>query len=515
MTAAPHEADEFIRTFFLTVFAGTPPHARIEVRLFLDGVKGKPPVGRHWFATAEDLLDALPRIADDARSKCAGVFFGVLPRKDDTSGESHNTLPSRVVWADIDFKDYAGGETEARKRLAKFPILPSIVVRTGHGLHVYWLLNAREEPARISVINTGIRDALGSDNVQDAARVLRAPGTFNVKAPESPIACEIESIDPSRTIDARDFDAVPPLDDEPVETRDQPSAPSPRPAGVAERISDRVLGLFDKYPKLQKLFEGTGKTAVGDDGKPLDTTSSGYDFSVVLGLAAKGVTDEHELATVLWHRKDDGARTKGIRYIRSTVRSAIAKAAAREKPSDKPAFTPAFNLEKVRIFLTDPRSYELTIDGAVFTCTAEELLSPGKFAVALTNATQLVPPLPKAAEWREFLAGVLEKAERVDMPPEATRDGAIRESIERILPDLGVGEVPEDLDRGKALEHDGVRIFKAAPLLRRVVEDIGTVEKSPFYRVLRVLGYESDSFKIAGKSVRAWRPSRPAEEARR
>ena len=508
------DPDRARNEFYAALYDGLVPPGFSELRCFLDdesqtksGLKD-----RHFFPSIDAMLAALDGIIADAAKNGWGVFHGVLPRIGSTSGTNKDVTLGWAVWADFDPKDYGGDIEEGRRRLARFSVAPTAVIDSGRGFHGYWLFKEPVGAAVIEKINTGLIAVFGSDKaVKDPARVLRTPGSRHMKNPRDPRQVRIEVWEPGRRYNPGDFDEVLPLEGEPVDSNGR-TAPGERPAGIAERISDRILGLFDKYPKLHRLFEGTGKPAIGDDGKPMDTSSSGYDFSVLRGLAAKGVTDELELAAVLWHRKDDAARSKGMSYIRRTVKNAVATAAKRGKKTGK-VFTPTFKIDRVRIFLTDPASYEFTVGGVVFTCSAEELLKPSKFTVVFMNATQQVVVLPKAPEWGEFLTGLLATADRVAVAPEATRDGAIRAVIERVLPDLGVGQTPKDLDRGKALEHDGVRIFKAEPVHKRVVQDLGPVEKPDFYRVLHELGYESDTFTIAGTSLRAWRPSLPKAQS--
>jgi hypothetical protein len=92
---------------------------------------------------------------------------------------------------------------------------------------------------------------------------------------------------------------------------------------AADQLSPMMQALLSSKTRLRALFEGRGKTAIGSDGAPLDTSSSGYDYSLVLKLAQMGITDPDELATVLWHRPNGEARAKGLRYVERTVQRAL------------------------------------------------------------------------------------------------------------------------------------------------------------------------------------------------
>ncbi len=109
------------------------------------------------------------------------LFFGVNSRKGGGKKEHVQEVP--CLYADMDFKQYAGGEQEAYERLKAFRYAPSIVIHSGNGLHVYWFLKEAEEPSgKIESILRGIAQALQSDSsVAELARILRIPGTVNYK----------------------------------------------------------------------------------------------------------------------------------------------------------------------------------------------------------------------------------------------------------------------------------------------------------------------------------------------
>lgn len=112
------------------------------------------------------------------------VYFGVASRKELGNGSLANCAELHALFADIDFK--ATPEVEARARLERFALNPSIVVASGNGLHVYFLLKepldlqADAERARSLLRRLAI--ALGGDLASaEPSRVLRVPGTRNHK----------------------------------------------------------------------------------------------------------------------------------------------------------------------------------------------------------------------------------------------------------------------------------------------------------------------------------------------
>ncbi len=121
------------------------------------------------------------------------VFFGVCTRRT-TSGTESDVLEVPCLWADLDFKDYPGGRAEAETVMGKFPLKPSIIVSSGHGFHLYWILNKPIQPTlEVKARVKGIAKALNADaSVFDLARVLRVPGTFNRKNGEELLVNIIE-----------------------------------------------------------------------------------------------------------------------------------------------------------------------------------------------------------------------------------------------------------------------------------------------------------------------------------
>ena len=156
----------------------------------------------------------LPAIEGFARTHAdANIYFGVATRATTSSGTLENCRALGALFVDIDFKDYQNGEDEARACLASFPLSPSIVVATGGGLHAYWVL---DEPIELSSggaprakhLLRALAQAVGGDlRVAEPARVLRLPGTRNVKY-SPPRDVEIEILAAERRYRLADLDAA-------------------------------------------------------------------------------------------------------------------------------------------------------------------------------------------------------------------------------------------------------------------------------------------------------------------
>jgi hypothetical protein len=117
------------------------------------------------------------------------------------------------AWAiDLD----AGDKASQRARVARSPVVPSSIVETKNGYHVYWYArDARPEHYR------GLLDRLvaffGADkNARDLARVLRVPGFLHLKNPADPFLVQ-HVFGPNRALvytERQMFAAFPPTEDE-------------------------------------------------------------------------------------------------------------------------------------------------------------------------------------------------------------------------------------------------------------------------------------------------------------
>lgn len=88
--------------------------------------------------------------------------------------------------ADIDEKSIAIPLDDVFKVLRELLCPPSVVVRSGHGLHCYWLLKESIQADDLSIeraerINALLADGVGGDPVSDVCRLMRLPGSHNTK----------------------------------------------------------------------------------------------------------------------------------------------------------------------------------------------------------------------------------------------------------------------------------------------------------------------------------------------
>lgn len=110
---------------------------------------------------------------------CAGTVNG--KRNKDTIAESVG------LYTDIDFKDHPGvPAADIRAKVDHAKLKPSIIVNTGHGLHVWYLfhagLDAQVHRERLETALRALADHFGGDTqVAEISRLMRLPGTHNTK----------------------------------------------------------------------------------------------------------------------------------------------------------------------------------------------------------------------------------------------------------------------------------------------------------------------------------------------
>lgn len=100
------------------------------------------------------------------------VWFTPAYRSKKNPKKKESVKGTVALWADID----------ATRHLPECAFKPSIIIDSGHGYHLYWLLDKPITDVKvIEDLNGIIRDTLGSDSVQNANRIMRVPGTTNNK----------------------------------------------------------------------------------------------------------------------------------------------------------------------------------------------------------------------------------------------------------------------------------------------------------------------------------------------
>jgi hypothetical protein len=115
------------------------------------------------------------------------LYFGVSTREGST-GTKEGCRELIWLFCDMDLKDYQNDWTEMDRALESFRYSPSIIINSGNGYHVYWMLkelitDVHSRRGQVEGILKGISTILKSDmSATDISRVLRVPGSLNHKS---------------------------------------------------------------------------------------------------------------------------------------------------------------------------------------------------------------------------------------------------------------------------------------------------------------------------------------------
>ncbi len=168
------------------------------------------------------------------------VYFGICPRER-MKAEKEHVHYIVALWADLDIgsegheekKTFFEGPQQAARAIRSFPRAPSIIVESGRGAHLYWLLKEVTEisdPERVERILKNIGTHLNCDTDVELDTTLRLPETVNTKIPGKPVNCDVKFINPNFRYTLQDFEN---LSQRIVQPSAAPAAATPRPAPAA------------------------------------------------------------------------------------------------------------------------------------------------------------------------------------------------------------------------------------------------------------------------------------------
>ena len=294
---------------------------------------------------------------DEARSAIASlshahdVFTGVglvdcgpdgpANRASGGRGTSSDVCAIGCLWADIDL---AGGvhanerlprnEDDVRRILERVWATPTAIVRSGHGIHAYWMLSEtwvfegedeRRRAASIAKAWHGrVCDAAASlgfklENLGDLSRVLRVPGTVNRKDPDDPQPCEFLECDLARRHHLADLEELLPPD-----VHDEPSEAAHGPV-EAISLSEGAEPPVHMCVSLAARSELFRRTWLRDRSDLRDTSASAYDLSLATIACLAGWRDQQVADLLVASRRThDGHAGKALRrdYVVRTLSKA-------------------------------------------------------------------------------------------------------------------------------------------------------------------------------------------------
>jgi hypothetical protein len=316
--------DNTLETFIHNIFC--EGDGWLELRPCRDRGNGIDNKARRWFGSPQEFLEKAPQVIDYCRRKYLGCFIGLLPREQAGKGTGDFVAFGRVVWADLDAKDYAGGKGEAKQKIKALKVAPSAVVESGGGYHIYYFLNEPTAPDTIETINKRLASSLGADHCHDRARVLRLPLSYHCKTQKLYQLRFLELSNDKHSAKGL-LSNWAPLEDEQPKIKYKPVDDIPKAS-----LSANMQYLLNEHTQLNDLYNGLGKSAG-------DQSGSGYDYAfareaLYLGASVAEACDAVACRLI--------ARNKRVRneYVQNTIARAQAsvneynkkKHAAKDEP---------------------------------------------------------------------------------------------------------------------------------------------------------------------------------------
>jgi len=202
------------KEFLEVLFKGIEGY--IDIRTFKVGDSGKLEKVDYFFHKIKD-IDKLIKLLETEHFKNLNIHFGVAPRVKQ-SGTEKDVKILKCFWCDLDCRrknkpDLLTKE-EALTKIKEFKLAPSILLDSGQGFHLYWLLskpvNIRNESdvLKLRGVLAGLSGSLDGDIAgKDLSRLLRLPDTLNIKS-ENPngLPVKIIKFEPAIVYDIKEFE---------------------------------------------------------------------------------------------------------------------------------------------------------------------------------------------------------------------------------------------------------------------------------------------------------------------
>ncbi|MEM4405996.1 MAG: hypothetical protein QXS68_03030 [Candidatus Methanomethylicaceae archaeon] len=184
-----------VLSFIQILFSNKEPNEYVEIRLKLpDGAWKQVFFNGEVDKVAEEINAHIP----EWLAQGADIYFGVCPRVR-PSGTNKDVERGLVFWADIDTYDSKDPQQAFDSWFKKLAVPPHVVVRSGHGFHAYWRVFPYNDFKRLSEVGTAVMRVLGGVELNDAARILRLPGTLNFKDRQAPMPVSVFYTSPMLT----------------------------------------------------------------------------------------------------------------------------------------------------------------------------------------------------------------------------------------------------------------------------------------------------------------------------
>lgn len=309
-----------------------------DAKLFLDVIFGKAPqdaittlsfVSRGGASAIWNnrpyTLEQREQLIRDALAAKTQVYIRIPPmgkRPLKGRGLEADSLGSGVLWCDL---DCYGAQDEGLAQLEAMDKPPTLVINSGYGLQGYWVLDRFYEgvtsiKTRNKALSVSLNGGAGkdkSDSVFDLARVMRFPGSFNLKQ-NFPALVKVESYNPERVYTLEQFEEADLDETAPIDTWEE----EPLPEDFIDGVKAKDKKLADRIIDEAKALKAGAPARKGDTDK---VDRSRNDQHIAIRLLALGYTPGVVMSVLTHSTWLSGARWRERRnydYVVSTVNKA-------------------------------------------------------------------------------------------------------------------------------------------------------------------------------------------------
>jgi len=143
-----------------------------------------------WFSTVDDLAQSVQRVSQ----RGGNAYYAVAAFQEKGKRSQDNARILKTLMLDVDcgtdkpYIDWRAGLKELGKFISAMALPKPMIVFSGNGLHVYWVLTEELDPDQWKPLGLALKAACAAHGLEidptvpaDSARVLRPVGTINPK----------------------------------------------------------------------------------------------------------------------------------------------------------------------------------------------------------------------------------------------------------------------------------------------------------------------------------------------
>jgi hypothetical protein len=377
--------EQFSTYEFLEFLFANHKRGFIEFRYFSKGSKPKINDTPDFFPLPLDpiLLDRQVLSRNGAQMVTFGPAPRMRPAEKGKAGADTDVSEIACIWADLDYDKVPGGPIEVIRRVHSLALRPSFVVNSGFGRHIYYAFNEPLDNLKLldwEEMIRALRDILGGDAVINPSRVMRLPGTLNVKS-DPGVQSEICAEDSSRIRysleEVKTFLNSAPKLLNGNKSNGKASAKAaanggnyfqsettPDNGSQVIAVTSPTIDTLRSHRVSAKVIEAiiTGKHAIRTGvNAGRDDDRSGRDFWIAASLLEKGFTEEETKAVFRDHPTGCGnkwaIKKHGEKYLDDSVAKASAHVTAKKEEREKSV---GFSADSM------PDGYEMANDGSIW-----------------------------------------------------------------------------------------------------------------------------------------------------